>query len=84
MQGFLDIQIFVPVRSISHFEPFSFLVLYCGEEITTKHNWNGIGWEDKEMKKVSNYYFYHQWKIVVRNLERNIDTCSFSGAEETN
>ena len=42
MRGFLDIQIFVPVRSISHFEPFSFLVLYLllSQEFSTRV-WGG-------------------------------------------
>ena len=33
--------------------------MYCGEEITNQINWNGIGWEDNEMKNVSNCYFHH-------------------------
>ena len=39
--------------------PVMVKIMYCGEEITNQINWNGIGWEDNEMKNVSNYYFYH-------------------------
>ena len=54
--------------------------MYCGEEITTKLNRDGIGWEDKEIKNVLNYYFYHPCKIVGRNLKGNIEI--FSGIKK--